>query len=91
MKKAESVEAVFSLEHAVNSLSYWIGQNLYHEESRETNHEASLSLAWDHFKLCCLEMIIYILFIYFLKTKLCFDVLGDGPIAMLINTVRNNS
>ena len=42
---------------------------------------------WDHFQQCCLEVIIFILFIYFLKTMLLFDVFGGGPIAMLINSV----
>ena len=42
---------------------------------------------WDHFQQCCFEVIILVLFIYFLKNKLLFDVFGDGPIAMLINSV----
>ena len=54
----------------------------------DRDQEVSMQFdVWDHFQQCCLEVIILVLFIYFLKNKLLFDVFGDGPIAMLINSV----
>ena len=77
------------VESVMSMLSDWISPHLYPVESNK-DYESSLAQALDHFQLCCLEMISFFLFIYFLKTKLCFDVFGDGPIAMLINCRQNN-
>ena len=56
--------------------------------SSDRDQEVSMKFdVWDHFQQCCLEVLILVLFIYFLKTILLFDVFGDGPIAMLINSV----
>jgi uncharacterized membrane protein YhdT len=65
----------------------WASLYVYQVDSSDTYFDFDF---WDHFQLCCLEIIIFFIFIYFLKTKLLFDVLGAGPIAMLINSVTNN-
>ena len=56
--------------------------------SSDRDQEVSMQFDfWDHFQQCSLEIVILVLFLYFLKTQLLFDVFGDGPIAMLINSV----
>jgi len=42
---------------------------------------------WDHFCQCCLEIFMFLVFLYLLKTRLLFDVFGEGPIAFLIHSV----
>eukprot|EP00092_Neocalanus_flemingeri_P039898 GFUD01043455.1.p1 GENE.GFUD01043455.1~~GFUD01043455.1.p1 ORF type:complete len:587 (+),score=178.25 GFUD01043455.1:292-2052(+) len=84
-----NAEHAFNLQTFMKLLTDWIIPSLHQVQSSENSQEVSLALAWEHFKLCCVEIITFFLFIYFLKTKLCFDVFGDGPIAMLINSVQN--
>ena len=76
------------LQNILQTLSEFVCSQI---NSSDRDREVSMQFdVWDHFQQCCLEVIILVLFIYFLKTTLLFDVFGDGPIAMLINSVTIN-
>jgi hypothetical protein len=77
-----------NLQKVLQTLSEFVFSQI---NSRIRDREVSMQFDfWDHFQQCCLEVAIFVLFIYFLKTQLLFDVFGDGPIAMLINSVTIN-
>jgi len=79
-------EHLCSPQELVRALQEWFSKHMNHNQSSRHYDEDS----WEHFKQCCFDVLMFFLLIYFLKTKVCFDVFGDGPIAMLVNSVKHS-
>ena len=76
------------LYEVITMFSDWVNhfaQEVNMSEEYYTTYEDGY--VWDHFRQCCLEILMFLVFLYLLKTRLLFDVFGEGPIAFLIHSV----
>jgi len=62
----------------------------YFVEFCEDTNKTSIVPVWSHFLWCCLELITLMFFVYILKTFGNFDVLGNGPLTVIISAVKTN-
>ena len=62
----------------------------YYVDFSEDTNETTIVSVWSHFFLCCLEIIILLLFVFLLKKFGNFYVLGNGPLTVIINNVKAN-
>eukprot|EP00092_Neocalanus_flemingeri_P010238 GFUD01011029.1.p1 GENE.GFUD01011029.1~~GFUD01011029.1.p1 ORF type:complete len:1023 (+),score=238.96 GFUD01011029.1:259-3327(+) len=62
----------------------------YYVDFCEDTNKTSIVSVWSHFFLCCIEMLTLFFFVYLLKIFGSFYVLGNGPLTVIIEAVKDN-